>query len=221
MDIEMERNWDMNQVSDGKRYYSNDMVKLGCQECAGCSSCCHDMGSSIVLDPYDVYRLTKASGWSFEQMLEYCLELNVVDGVILPNLKMDEEKNQCTFLNEEGRCSIHVARPGICRLFPLGRIYENGAFQYFLQVHECKKENRTKVKISKWLETPQLKQYEEFVCQWHYYLKEIQEKVVNGMEQERIKQVSMVILNEFFMKPYNTKEDFYPQFQERIEKVRF
>lgn len=216
----MERNWDMSQVSDGRRYNSNDMVKLGCQECAGCSSCCHDMGSSIVLDPYDVYRLTRASGWSFEQMLEYCLELNVVDGVILPNLKMNEEGNQCTFLNEEGRCSIHDARPGICRLFPLGRIYENGSFQYFLQVHECKKENRTKVKISKWLETPQLKQYEEFVCQWHYYLKEIQEKIVNGMEQERIKQISMVILNEFFMKPYQTKEDFYLQFQERIEKVR-
>ncbi len=220
MDIEMERNWDMDQVSDGKRYYSNDMVKLGCQECAGCSSCCHDMGSSIVLDPYDVYRLTKASGWSFQQMLEYCLELNVVDGVILPNLKMDEEKNQCTFLNEEGRCSIHAARPGICRLFPLGRIYENGSFQYFLQVHECKKDNRTKVKISKWLETPQLKQYESFVCQWHYYLKEIQDEVAKGMEEERIKQVSMGILNEFFMKPYNTREDFYPQFQERIVKVR-
>ena len=216
----MERNWDMDQVSDGKRYNSNDMVKLGCQECAGCSSCCHDMGSSIVIDPYDVYRLTKASGWSFEQMLEYCLELNVVDGVILPNLKMNEEMNQCTFLNEEGRCSIHAARPGICRLFPLGRIYENGSFRYFLQVHECKKENRTKVKISKWLETPQLKQYEEFICQWHYYLKEIQEKVANGMEPERIKQVSMTILGEFFIKPYNTKEDFYLQFQERIENVR-
>ncbi len=216
----MERNWDMDQVSDGKRYYSNDMVKLGCQECAGCSSCCHDMGSSIVLDPYDVYRLTKASGWSFGQMLEHCLELNVVDGVILPNLKMDEEKNQCTFLNEEGTCSIHAARPGICRLFPLGRIYENGSFQYFLQIHECKKENRTKMKISKWLDTPQLKLYEDFICQWHYYLKEIQDKVVQGMEEERIKQVSMNILNEFYIRPYNTQDDFYPQFQERIETLR-
>lgn len=212
----MERNWDMNQVSDGKRYYSNDMVKLGCQECAGCSSCCHDMGNSIVLDPYDVYRLTKASGWNFQQMLEHCLELNVVDGVILPNLKMDEEKNQCTFLNEEGRCSIHAARPGICRLFPLGRIYENGGFQYFLQVHECKKENRTKMKISKWLETPQLKQYEDFVCQWHYFLKDIQDEIKKGMEKDRIHAINVAILNTFFIKPYHMETDFYVQIQERI-----
>lgn len=42
--------------------------------------------------------------------------------------------------------------PGICRLFPLGRIYEENGFKYFIQVHECKKQERGKVKIKKWLE---------------------------------------------------------------------
>ena len=50
------------------------------------------MGSSILLVPLDVFRLSEGLGASFEELLERCLELHVVDGVILPNLKMDGEK---------------------------------------------------------------------------------------------------------------------------------
>ena len=67
-------------------------------------------------------------------MLNNEFELNVVDGVILPNLKMSGQNDACGFLDENGRCSIHAVRPGICRLFPLGRYYENHDFSYFLQV---------------------------------------------------------------------------------------
>ena len=54
----MERNVTMAEISDGKLYSRDDMVKAGCDDCRGCSACCHGMGNSIVLDPYDVYRLT-------------------------------------------------------------------------------------------------------------------------------------------------------------------
>ena len=66
-----------------------------------------------------------------EALLVEKLELHVVEGIILPNLNMQEReqgKEVCGFLNEEGRCSIHPYRPGICRIFPLGRYYENGSF---------------------------------------------------------------------------------------------
>ena len=172
----MKRNVKMEEISDGKLYTANDLVKADCGDCEGCSACCRGMGSSIVLDPLDVYRLTEGLGVRFEQLLVEKIELNVVDGIILPNLKMGGAKECCAFLNEEGRCSIHGIRPGICRLFPLGRFYENGSFQYFLQIHECKKENRTKVKVKKWIDTSDLKSYEAFVSQWHYFLLDIQEK---------------------------------------------
>lgn len=215
----MERNWDMDQVSDGKRYRASDMVKLGCQDCAGCWACCQDMGKSVVLDPYDIYCLSKELGWDFQQLLEQCLELNVVDGVILPNLRMTADKNQCFFLNEEGRCQIHKARPGICRLFPLGRIYEEGSFRYFLQVKECHKTNRSKVKISKWLDIPQLQQYEGFVVQWHYFLKELQEKMAQRGEEKWIREMNMLVLNQFFVNPYDVAKDFYDQFHCRMDII--
>ena len=56
-------------------------------------------------------------------------------------------------MNDAGRCSIHPYRPGICRLFPLGRYYEEDGFRHILQIHECEKTNRSKVKIRKWMDT--------------------------------------------------------------------
>ena len=55
----MERHVNMAEISDGKRYKSTDMARIGCNECEGCSDCCREVGSSIVLDPWDVYMLEK------------------------------------------------------------------------------------------------------------------------------------------------------------------
>ena len=148
----MIRNIDIEEISDGKLYTANDMVKADCQDCKGCSACCHGMGESIVLTPLDAYRLTKGLGRSFQEILNEHLELSVCDGIILPNLKMTGSEEGCTFLNEQGRCTIHAYRPGICRIFPLGRVYEDGTFKYFLQVYECQNKNRSKIKVKKWVD---------------------------------------------------------------------
>ena len=52
----MEREIDLKEISDGRLYSSSDMVKADCGDCKGCSACCQGMGSSILLDPYDIYR---------------------------------------------------------------------------------------------------------------------------------------------------------------------
>ena len=44
----MLRELDFNEISDGKFYQSQDMVRADCGGCKGCSSCCRGMGSSIV-----------------------------------------------------------------------------------------------------------------------------------------------------------------------------
>ena len=167
----MNREMDMAEVSDGKLYGLDDMVKADCAGCEGCHACCTGMGTSVVLDPFDAYRMTAGTGKTFEALLAGPLELNVVDGIILPNLKMAGEEEACSFLDQNGRCRIHAYRPGICRLFPLGRIYGDGGFKYFLQVYECAKETRAKVKVKKWIDMPEPKRYDEFVCTWHYFLK--------------------------------------------------
>lgn len=215
----MKRNVSLEEISDGKLYTCNDMVKADCGDCQGCSACCHGMGESIVLDPLDIYRLTTNLEMTFEQLMGQYIELNVVDGVILPNLRMAGPEEACGFLDRNGRCSIHAHRPGICRLFPLGRYYEENDFKYFLQVHECKKENRTKVKVKKWIDTPNLKQYEWFVKDWHNFIMKMEERA-NESDEATAKQVSMFILQNFYIKPYDRSQDFYVQYEERMEQAK-
>ncbi len=215
----MKRDVDMKEISDGRLYGINDMVKADCGDCAGCCDCCKGMGNSIVLDPLDIHRLTVNLKYSFDQLLEQNIELNVVDGIILPNLKMTGKEEACSFLTDQGRCRIHSFRPGICRLFPLGRFYENDSFQYFLQVHECSRQNRSKIKVKKWIDTPDVKQYERFVTDWHYFLKELQESMNLEQDMTLMKTTGMYILSNFYRKPYQV-QDFYPQFQERLETAK-
>lgn len=217
----MRREVSLEEISDGKLYEANDMVKADCQDCKGCCDCCQGMGESVILDPYDVYRLSVGLKKTPQQLLETVLELGVADGNILPHLRMTGAKEQCVFLNGEGRCSIHSLRPGFCRLFPLGRYYENGGFKYILQIHECKKPNRSKIKVRKWLDTPDLKQYEKFVADWHYFLLDVQEVLYqNSEDTELIKNLNLYVVNRFYLKPYESGEDFYPQFYARLAEGR-
>lgn len=216
----MLRQVDLKDISDGKLYELNDMVKVGCNDCEGCSACCKGMGNSIILDPYDVFRLVKGLNVTFSQLLQDSLELNVVDGIILPNIRMNETSQGCNYLDENGRCSIHAIRPGICRIFPLGRYYENGDFKYFLQVNECKKDNRSKVKVNKWIDTPELKKNHKFINDWHYFQKDVQEVINSSSDEQLVKNVNMYILNNFFIREYNLQEDFYTQFDERLKQAR-
>ena len=215
----MERNIDMKEVSDGRLYTSNDLVKADCGGCEGCSACCQGMGESIVLDPLDTHRLCCGLHTDFNGLMVDKIELQIVDSVILPNLKMASGNTEaCSFLNPEGRCSIHAFRPGICRLFPLGRFYEDGAFKYFLQVHECPKPNKTKVKIKKWLDTPDLKRYETYICDWQYYLRDLKTSIEAHPEQ--MKGISMDVLQKFYLTPYDPTADFYTEFYERLKNAK-
>lgn len=216
----MKRNVSLAEISDGRLYDVNDMVKVDCHGCHGCSKCCQGMGSSIILDPFDVYRLTTGLHKMMETLLTEAVELNVVDGVILPNLKMAGVQERCSFLNEEGRCSIHAYRPGICRLFPLGRYYENGSFRYFLQTGECAGKNPTKVKVSKWIDTPDLSRNREFTNCWHSLLNELEELMADNEDDTFRKNLNIFLLNTFYLAPYEENRDFYEQFAERYARFR-
>ena len=216
----MKREIDLKDISDGKLYGLNDLVKADCNDCTGCSACCQGMGNSIILDPLDIYRLTTNLNCTFDALLADKIELNMVDGIILPNLKMSGREEKCAFLNEEGRCSIHPFRPGICRIFPLGRFYENKSFQYFIQVNECPKPNKTKIKVRKWIDTENVLKNQRFIKDWHYLLNDVEETIKNSKEEETIKKLNLYVLHNFYMNPYDKEIDFYLQFEERYKAAK-
>lgn len=211
----------LRQISDGHLYNSRDLVKVGCHDCEGCSICCQGMGNSILLDPYDICRLSEGLHKSFNELLENEVELHVEKGLILPNLKMKGMNGleQCSFLNTAGRCQIHSIRPGICRLFPLGRNYDGDTLNYFLLLNECPATNKTKIRVSKWLEQDNLKTYERYLVDWHNLTKRFRNELSEMDDEEQIKSLSMIFLQLFYINPYSSLDNFYTEFYERVKKL--
>ena len=214
----MIRDKSIEEIYDGKFYGVNDLAKIECNGCKGCSACCHGMGKSIVLDPLDAHRLSLGLKTDVAALLQEHLELSVVDGLILPNLRLSGTDEACTFLNEEGRCRIHSFRPGVCRLFPLGRYYDGkGDFTYIVQAGECPYPVKNKIKIKKWIDMPNYGEYHKFVLSWHDFLKRMQKKVSEADELQ-VRAVCIRILQTFYLAPYSEK-DFYEEFQGRLKAM--
>jgi Fe-S-cluster containining protein len=216
----MRRIGSLKDISDGMLYDWKDTVEVGCDGCQGKPACCRGMGSSIILDPFDVYRITSNIDITFEQLLAHMVELNVVDGIILPNLKMAGENETCAFLDKEGRCSIHTHRPGICRIFPLGRYYEEGDFSYILQIHECPCKETSPVKAGKWVDTPNLAKNRQFLINWHYFLNDVEVLIKKTKDDTTVKNINLYLLNQFFGKKYEEEQEFYSEFHDRLHEAR-
>lgn len=193
----------------------NDMAKLGCGDCDGCSACCRGMGQSILLDPYDIFQMQMELGMDFASLMQEKIELCVEEGLILPAIRMQSDTDVCGFLDQEGKCGIHPYRPGLCRLFPLGRKYDEKGVHYFLMEDACQIQNRTKVKIKKWLALPMLPSYEAFLAVWYDLRKEIQEQIREQRSEVFTQRVNVKFLEIFYQKKYDRAEDFYRQFEER------
>ena len=83
-------------------------------------------------------------------------------------------------------------------------------------MHECRKENRSKVKVKKWIDTPDIRAYEKFVNDWHYFLKEAGAYLEEHPDQD--KTISLFILRQFYLLPYDKNEEFYVQFSRRLQE---
>ena len=220
----MLRNVSLEDISDGRMYTENDLVRVDTNSCKGCQTvCCQNMGSTIVIGPYDCYKLTTGLGKTFEQLTMNELELNVVDGIIMPNLKMHKSDGRCAFLREDNLCNIHTIRPGICRMFPLGRYWEDEThFKYIVQKGECNKDNLSKIKLKKWLGIEGLVEYDSYIVRWHEYVKLLQ-AALPGLSENNVKILNTFNLRVFYMTTYAGCADdkaFYAEFDRRLAMAK-
>jgi hypothetical protein len=78
--------------------------------CGACNRCCQNY--RIQVNPYEILRLARYLGLSTTAFIARYLE----QGPYLPHRK----DGACSFLGPSG-CTVHSARPLVCRLYPLGR----------------------------------------------------------------------------------------------------
>lgn len=196
----MIRDIDENQIRPEKLMSSSDMAKLGCNDCAGCSECCKGRAAAITLDEWDVSRLKEGLDMDFDTLLSRGLiDITMADGILLPALGKKADADECVFLGADERCTIHNYRPGICRMFPLARLYhEDGSFSYFLQEGECERGTGVKIKISKWLGVGNVTRYEQAVRRYHDSLTALRRACAEAQSREEIVRLQKVFLKEHF-----------------------
>jgi hypothetical protein len=213
----MIRDCNFEEISDGRTYDLNDMVKCDTNGCKGCHKCCEEVGSSIVLSSYDVSNIKVATGMNFQTMInDGYIELNMVDSLILPNIKISDGSG-CSFLNDEGRCSIHHARPDICRLYPLGRIYLDGSYKYFLQKDECDGRAKSKIKVKKWINAENSDSQKEYILAWHDLVRNLGDYNIKAKKDgrgEKLNDIAMYVLNTFYV------SDLAPDYSVHVEEIR-
>ena len=214
----------MSERTEGTRrrlYGAQDMVRISSSSCAGCGACCRGMSDTIVLDPYDVWQMGLITGKTFEELMGAGIDLHVEEGVILPHLMMKKDTEGCYFLGEDGRCTIHAYRPGICRLFPLGRQYDEEKTSYFIVPEGCVKGGLSKVRIDKWLGIPDLPAYEDFKSRWHSFIRTLTARIAAEQSDETRRNINLYFLRLFFMQPYNvdsSAKTFYEDVADRMKR---
>ena len=208
----------LNEISDGKLYDIEDMVKADTCGCNGCSDCCNDVGDLVVLTPFDIYEMTTYLNTDFDKLLGDKILLRENNKITLPYLKMQDENKNCSFLDKNGRCTIHSKRPNICRLFPLGRAYQDNDFKYFLQVDNCPKEELKDVKVADWINIENYNENKKFILEWYKFIKALTFRLKFVRDEDEIENINQILLDSFYR--VKIDNDFYKSFEELLPKVK-
>ena len=208
----------LNEISDGKLYDIEDMVKADTCGCNGCSDCCKDVGDLVVLTPFDIYEMTTYLNTDFDKLLGDKILLRENNKITLPYLKMQDENKNCSFLDKNGRCTIHSKRPNICRLFPLGRAYQDNDFKYFLQVDNCPKEELKDVKVADWINIENYNENKKFILEWYKFIKALTFRLKFVRDEDEIENINQILLDSFYR--VKIDNDFYKSFEELLPKVK-
>ena len=98
----------------------SDLLQLSCGS-DGCLASCCTKSAPIVLNPYEIALICRKSNMSYEDLLDI-VETDRAKAFPLVMLPRDPA---CYFWSACG-CSIYQVRPLACRLYPLGRVFDNG-----------------------------------------------------------------------------------------------
>ncbi len=159
-----------------------ERYKLGLNDkfhfkCRGCGTCCKHR-DDIMLTTRDLYNIARKLGMTLDAVIEKYCEAYVGSTSRIPIVRLRPvgADGRCPLLSDK-RCLVHEAKPAVCALYPLGRIFvpnkdaakelsgESGVI-YIIQPVECGSRNRSN-SIESWLTKFGLPLHDEFYVQWN------------------------------------------------------
>ncbi len=168
------------------------------------------------LNPFDLYQITTFLELPYERLLDTKIELHIEEKLTLPNLKMVGASEGCGFLDENERCVIHNHRPSVCRMFPLGRYYDQGSFKYIYKPGECIMPDPSKIKVKKWINIANYEENKAFILNWYKFIKALKWRAKFIHDKKELAEVNTYVINHFFNIQWEEGQDFYKEMGARI-----
>ncbi len=148
----------------------DDLIQLFCG-INGCTSNCCTKSAPVVLNPYEISLICRAAKMSYEDLLDI-VDTGRDRGFPLVMLPRDPA---CHFWTGKG-CRIYEGRPLACRLFPLGRIYDQGRSHIVLpELNVCSGISPSPSKtVSDYLREQNTAKHIEMADQWIDFVNEFE-----------------------------------------------
>jgi uncharacterized protein len=109
-------------------------------KCTLCGNCCRNL--EVVLTSFDILEASRFLKMSSLQFCKQYVAFHTGSNSHLPIAMLEQiQHGACAFLKDR-KCSIHPSRPGVCRLYPLGKVtrcdLKKGTSEdiYFMQKHQ-------------------------------------------------------------------------------------
>ena len=138
--------------------------------CTQCGKCCRNREDVILSGP-DIYRVSGELGMMPNDFLKRYCEIYIGDASRVPicRLKPIGTDKHCLLL-ASNRCSVHNAKPTVCALFPLARVWDKGGeAKYYVNATHGHTGGK-RYKISEWLEQCNLPVEDEAGKLWNEIL---------------------------------------------------
>lgn len=215
---------------DARRIGLDESFKFHCTQCGKC--CIHR--EDILLNPKDIYNMSKELGISTEKMFEQYCEAYVGDDSRVPivRIKPKGSVKRCPLLKER-KCLVHQSKPSVCAMFPIGRFLQVGDadgnvrditvddVQYIFTKPDCG-DGTESYTVREWLEFFGIPIQAEFFIKWQKVIIETS-IIFRKMEKKFRPHVMELVWTAAFVVlylHYDTGEDFLPQFEENAQSFQ-
>ena len=139
-------------------------------QCTQCGKCCRNREDVLLTGP-DIYRVSKELGMKPKEFIKRYCEIYIGDTSRVPicRLKPVSADKHCPLL-DSNQCSVHNAKPTVCALFPLARVWDkSGDAKYYVNATQGHTGGK-RYKISEWLERCNLPVEDEAGKLWNEML---------------------------------------------------
>jgi len=203
-------------------------------KCRSCGKCCKNR-EDIILNSRDVYNIATALELTHEQVIEKYCDTYIGHTSRMPIVRlMPKGQNRVCPLLTGDRCSVHLLKPTVCALYPIGRVVpsENAPeemglgnpneVQYIINPITCGSLKR-KQTVRAWLEAFKIPTEDTFFIEWNKIVSKLHEAVrkyegMNGVTEKAMDMIWSAIFQSLYI-DYDAQKDFYPQFSSNTAKI--